>query len=67
MREISEALRSLGDKLVKDLNKLFEPYTRQTKTAVLGGKQLIKFLKEGRFDRNFLASCDAIALYLIDS
>ena len=63
MREISDASRSPGHKLAKDLNKLFEPYTRQTKTAVSGGKQLIQFLKEGRFDGNFLASCDAIALY----
>ena len=45
------------------LNKIFEPYTRQTKTAVTGGKQLIQFLKDGRFDGEFLASCDAIALY----
>ena len=63
MREISDASRSPGHKLAKDVNKLFEPYTRQTKTAVSGGKQLIQFLKEGRFDGNFLASCDAIALY----
>ena len=53
MREISDASRSPGHKLAKDLNKLFEPYTRQTKTAVSGGKQLIQFLKEGRFDGIF--------------
>ena len=35
----------------------------QTKTAVNGGKELIKFIREGRFDGNFLGSCDAIALY----
>ena len=63
MREISDASRSPGHKLAKVLNKIFEPYTRQTKTAVTGGKQLIQFLKDGRFDGEFLASCDAIALY----
>ena len=45
------------------LNKLFEPYTRQTNTAVNGGNQLIEFIREGRFDGNFLASSDAVALY----
>ena len=45
------------------MNKLFDPYTGKTKTAVSGGKQLIQFIREGRFDGNFLASCDAIALY----
>ena len=63
MREISNASKSPGHKLAKVLNKLFDPYTRQTKTAVSGGKQLIQFIREGRFDGNFLASCDAIALY----
>ena len=58
------ASKSPGHKLAKVLNKLFDQYyTRQTKTAVSGGKQLIQFIREGRFDRNFLASCDAIALY----
>ena len=45
------------------MNKLFDPYTGKTKTAVSGGKQLIQFIREGRFDGNFLASCNAIALY----
>ena len=63
MREISDASRSPGHKLAKILNKLFEPYTRQTKTAVNGGRQLIQFIREGRFDGNFLGSCDAVALY----
>ena len=63
MREISNASKTPGHKLAKVLNKLFDPYTRQTKTAVSGGKQLIQFIREGRFDGNFLASCDAIALY----
>ena len=45
------------------LNKLFEPYTGQTKTAITGGKQLIKVIRKGRFEGNFLSSCDAIALY----
>jgi len=30
---------------------------------VKGGKDLIKYIREGRFDNQFLASCDAIALY----
>ena len=42
---------------------MFEPYTGKTKTAVSGGKQLIQFKREGKFDGNFLASCDAIDLY----
>ena len=63
LREVSDATKSPGHKLAKTLNKLFEPYTGQTKTAIKGGKQLIKFLKEGRFNGNFLSSCDAVALY----
>ena len=45
------------------LNKLFDPYTRQTKTAINGGNQLIELIRQGRFDGNFLASSDAVALY----
>jgi len=45
------------------LNKLFESYTGQTKAAVKSGKQLVQFIREGRFDGNFLASCDAVALF----
>ena len=63
MREISDASRSPGHKLAKTLNKIFDTYTRQTKTAVNGGKQLIQFIREGRFNGNFLGSCDAVALY----
>ena len=63
LREVSDASKSPGHELAKMLNKLFEPYTCQTKTAITGGKQLIKFIREGRFDGNFLSSCDAIALY----
>ena len=63
IREISDASRSPGHKLAKTLNKIFDTYTRQTKTAVNGGKQLIQFIREGRFNGNFLGSCDAVALY----
>ena len=63
MREISDASRSPGHKLAKTLNKIFDTYTQQTKTAVNGGKQLIQFIREGRFNGNFLGSCDAVALY----
>ena len=45
------------------MNKLFESYTGLTKTAVKSGKQLVQFIREGRFDGNFLASCDAVALF----
>ena len=45
------------------MNKLFESYTEQTKTVVKSGKQLVQFIREGRFDGNFLASCDAVALF----
>ena len=38
-------------------------YTGQTTTAVKSGKQLVQFIREGRFDGNFLASCDAVALF----
>ena len=62
-REISDGSRSPGHNLAKNLNKLLEPYTSQTKTAVNGGKQLIQFIREGRFNGNVLGSCDAVALY----
>ena len=45
------------------MNRLFEPYTGKTKTALKGGKHLIEMIREGRFDKEFLGSCDAIALY----
>ena len=41
LREVSDASKSPGHELAKVLNKLFEPYTSQTKTAITGGKQLI--------------------------
>ena len=63
LREVSDATNAPGHKLAKALNQIFKPYTGQTKTAVNGGKELIKFIREGRFDGNFLGSCDAIALY----
>ena len=63
MREIANATNSPGHELAKVLNKVFEPYTGKTKTAVKGGKHLIEMIKEGRFDKEFLASCDAVALY----
>ena len=63
LREVSDASKSPGHKLAKVLNQLFAPYTGQSKTAVKGGKDLIKYIREGRFDNQFLASCDAIALY----
>ena len=63
LREVSDASKSPGHKLAKVLNKLFESYTGQTKTAVKSGKQLVQFIREGRFDGNFLASCDAVALF----
>jgi len=50
---VSDAAKSPGHELAKALNKLFEPYTGKTKTAITGGKQLIQFLKEGRFNGNF--------------
>ena len=62
LREISDATKASGHKLAKVLNKLFDPYTRQTNTAVNGGNQLIEFIREGRFDGNFLASSDAVAV-----
>jgi len=45
------------------LNKVFESYTGKTKTAVKGGKHLIQMIREGRFNKNFLSSCDADVLY----
>ena len=63
LREVSDASESPGHKLAKTLNKLFEPYTGQTRTAIKGGKQVIQFLKEGRFTGKILSSCDAVALY----
>ena len=45
------------------MNKLFKSYTGNTKTAITGGKQLIQFIREGRFNGNFLSSCDAVALF----
>jgi hypothetical protein len=41
LREIANASHSPGHKLAKVLNKIFEPYTGKTETAVNGGKQLI--------------------------
>jgi hypothetical protein len=49
--------------LAKTLNKLFQGYTGQTKTAIKGGHDLIEMIKGGRFHNKFLASCDAVALY----
>ena len=62
LREISVVTKAPGHNLAKVLHKLFDPYTRQTNTAVNGGNQLIEFIREGRFDGNFLASSDAVAL-----
>ena len=50
LREVSDASKSPGHELAKVLNKLFEPYTGQTKTAITGEKQRIKFIRQGRFD-----------------
>jgi hypothetical protein len=44
-------------------NKIFNSYTGNTDTAVNGGRELIEFLRSGRFNKPFLASCDAVALY----
>ena len=63
LREVSDATKAPGHNLAKALNQIFTPYTGQTKTAANEGKELIKFIREGRFDGNFLGSCDAIALY----
>ena len=63
LREIADNSKSPGHELAKDLNKVFEPYTGKTRTAVRGGKHLIDMIREGRFNKNFLASCDAEALY----
>ena len=63
LRKILDATKAPGHKLGKVLNKLFDPYTRLTKTAINGGNQLIELIREGRFDGNFLASSDAVALY----
>ena len=63
LREIADASNSPGHKLAKTSNKLFEKYTGNMKTAITGGKQLIQYIREGRFDGNFLSSCDAVALY----
>ena len=62
-REIADNSTSPGHELGKILNRLFEPYTGKTKTALKGGKHLIEMIREGRFDKEFLGSCDAIALY----
>ena len=63
LREVSDATKSPGHKLAKVLNQIFSSYTGQSKTAVKGGKDLIHLIRQGRFDGNFLSSCDAIALY----
>ena len=44
------------------MNKVFEPYTGKTRTAVRGGKHLIDMIRE-EVNKNFLASCNAEALY----
>ena len=62
-REIADNSRSPGHELGKALNHLFEPYTGKTRTAVKGGKHLIEMIREGRFNKEFLSSCDAVALY----
>ena len=53
LREIADASNSPGHKLAKTLNNLFEGYTGNTKSAISGGKQLIQYIREGRFDGNF--------------
>ena len=63
MREIANATNSPGHDLAKVLNKVFEPYTGKTGTAVKGGKHLIEMIRTGRFDNKFLSSCNAVALY----
>ena len=63
LREIANASNSPGHNLAKVLNKIFEPYTGKTKTAVKGGKHLVEIIKGGRFNKEFPASCDAAALY----
>lgn len=63
LREISDATNSPGHELAKALNKVFEPYTGKTKTAINGGKDLISIIRGNRFCNNILASCDAKALY----
>ena len=37
LREIAVNSKSPGHELAKDLNKVFEPYTGKTRTAVRGG------------------------------
>ena len=56
MREIVDATNSPGHDLAKVLNKVFEPYTRKTGTAVKGGKHLIEMIRAGRFDNKFRSS-----------
>jgi hypothetical protein len=64
-REIADNSRSPGPghEPGKALNHLFEPYIGKTRTAVKGGKHLIDMIREGRFNKEFLSSCDAVALY----
>ena len=62
-REIADNSKSPGHELGKVLDRLFEPYTGKTRSAVKGGKHLIEMIREGRFDKEFLGSCDAVALY----
>ena len=61
--KIADNSRSPGHELGKALNRLFEPYTGKTRTAAKGGKHLIDMIREGRFNKEFLSSCDAVALY----
>ena len=63
LREIADNSKSPGYELAKDLNKVFDPFTGKTKTAVKGGKHLIQMIREGRFNKNFVSSCAAEALY----
>jgi len=63
LREISDATNSPGHNLAKVLNKVFSSYTNQTDRAINGGNDLIKQIKDGRFNKGFLGSLDAVALY----
>jgi hypothetical protein len=63
LREICDNTNAPGHKLAKTLNKLFQSYTGQTKTAINGGHDLIDIIHGERFRKKFLASCDAVALY----
>ena len=63
LREVCDNTNAPGHKLAKVLNRMFDSYTGQTMTAVKGGPDLIKMIHNGRFNKCFLASCDAVALY----